>query len=587
MRPGKKTRPRGGDNSYWTSYSDMMAGMLFVFALILFATVYQLVDLQQKKTIELQTKEAQLSTQQSLLIDQEGLSWEMAQRITYRCMAYTNHTVMAEALERWPVDMMKQTLPRIYMILEELNRRLCADLFKSYPDQWERIGHMAIIAYGQVHMANLCVAGSHSVNGVSALHSEILKDTVFHDFYTITPAKFTNVTNGIAFRRWLCQSNPQLTDYLTELIGDDFIKHSDRLLTLRDYKDDPAVLDQLQKIKRANKERFAKVVKKQNGVVLDPDSIFDVQVKRLHEYKRQQLNVLNIIAQYQALKENPNMDFTPRTYIFASKAAPGYYMAKKIIQLIDALAHVVNNDPDTKDKLKVVFMEDYSVSLAEVLMPAADISEQISLAGTEASGTGNMKLMLNGAVTLGTLDGANVEICNAVGEDNIFLFGMKTPEVEALRRSGYHPMNYVTNNPALKNAIDMIQYGVNGKDFSEITSSLINVDPYMALADFADYQNAQRRSAQVYADKTAFAKMSLMNISGAGIFSADRAVQEYAENIWHTHPVVVAQPRPQKAAAAAEKPAEKPAKKPAAKNPAAKKPAAKKAAGTKAAKKKA
>ena len=425
-------------------------------------------------------------------------------------------------------------------------------------------------------MANLCVAGSHSVNGVSALHSEILKDTVFHDFYTITPAKFTNVTNGIAFRRWLCQSNPQLTDYLTELIGDDFIKHSDRLLTLRDYKDDPAVLEQLQKIKRANKERFAKVVKKQNGVVLDPDSIFDVQVKRLHEYKRQQLNVLNIIAQYQALKENPNMDFTPRTYIFASKAAPGYYMAKKIIQLIDALAHVVNNDPDTKDKLKVVFMEDYSVSLAEVLMPAADISEQISLAGTEASGTGNMKLMLNGAVTLGTLDGANVEICNAVGEDNIFLFGMKTPDVEALRRSGYHPMNYVTNNPALKNAIDMIQYGVNGKDFSEITSSLINVDPYMALADFADYQNAQRRSAQVYADKTAFAKMSLMNISGAGIFSADRAVQEYAENIWHTHPVVVAQPRPQKAAAAAEKPAEKPAKKPAAKKPAAKKSATKK-----------
>lgn len=510
-----------------------------------------------------------------IMLDECGYDWDSAWKLVTDTMAYTNHTVMKEALECWSEDLYKRLLPRIYEITKEIDNRFRAFVWGATHDA-DKVERMAVISCGAVRMANLCVAGSHSVNGVSALHSEILKDTVFHDFYTITPAKFTNVTNGIAFRRWLCQSNPQLTDYLTELIGDDFIKHSDRLLTLRDYKDDPAVLDQLQKIKRANKERFAKVVKKQNGVVLDPDSIFDVQVKRLHEYKRQQLNVLNIIAQYQALKENPNMDFTPRTYIFASKAAPGYYMAKKIIQLIDALAHVVNNDPDTKDKLKVVFMEDYSVSLAEVLMPAADISEQISLAGTEASGTGNMKLMLNGAVTLGTLDGANVEICNAVGEDNIFLFGMKTPEVEALRRSGYHPMNYVTNNPALKNAIDMIQYGVNGKDFSEITSSLINVDPYMALADFADYQNAQRRSAQVYADKTVFAKMSLMNISGAGIFSADRAVQEYAENIWHTHPVVVAQPRPQQAAAAAEKPAEKPAKKPAAKKPAAKKSATKK-----------
>ena len=510
-----------------------------------------------------------------IMLDECGYDWDSAWKLVTDTMAYTNHTVMKEALECWSEDLYKRLLPRIYEITKEIDNRFRAFVWGATHDA-DKVERMAVISCGAVRMANLCVAGSHSVNGVSALHSEILKDTVFHDFYTITPAKFTNVTNGIAFRRWLCQSNPQLTDYLTELIGDDFIKHSDRLLTLRDYKDDPAVLDQLQKIKRANKERFAKVVKKQNGVVLDPDSIFDVQVKRLHEYKRQQLNVLNIIAQYQALKENPNMDFTPRTYIFASKAAPGYYMAKKIIQLIDALAHVVNNDPDTKDKLKVVFMEDYSVSLAEVLMPAADISEQISLAGTEASGTGNMKLMLNGAVTLGTLDGANVEICNAVGEDNIFLFGMKTPDVEALRRSGYHPMNYVTNNPALKNAIDMIQYGVNGKDFSEITSSLINVDPYMALADFADYQNAQRRSAQVYADKTAFAKMSLMNISGAGIFSADRAVQEYAENIWHTHPVVVAQPRPQKAAAAAEKPAEKPAKKPAAQKSAAKKSATKK-----------
>ena len=509
------------------------------------------------------------------LLDECGYGWDKAWDIVTRTVAYTNHTVMPEALECWPVELINTRIPRIYQIIKEIDRRFRNDVMALTGDA-QTVERTAIIQNGIIRMANLCVAACHTVNGVSKLHSEILVNELFKDYAKMTPDKFTNITNGIAHRRWLCQANPALTEYLTGLIGDGFIKNAEELQKLNAYKDDKEVLTKLRDIKRINKVRFADYVKENVGITLDPDSIFDMQVKRLHEYKRQQLNVLNIIAQYQALKENPNMDFTPRTYIFASKAAPGYYMAKKIIQLIDALAHVVNNDPDTKDKLKVVFMEDYSVSLAEVLMPAADISEQISLAGTEASGTGNMKLMLNGAVTLGTLDGANVEICNAVGEDNIFLFGMKTPDVEALRRSGYHPMNYVTNNPALKNAIDMIQYGVNGKDFSEITSSLINVDPYMALADFADYQNAQRRSAQVYADKTAFAKMSLMNISGAGIFSADRAVQEYAENIWHTHPVVVAQPRPQKAVAAAEKPAEKPAKKPVAQKPAAKKSATKK-----------
>ena len=403
-------------------------------------------------------------------------------------------------------------------------------------------------------MANLCVAGSHSVNGVSALHSEILKETVFNDFYSITPDKFKNVTNGIAFRRWICQSNPLLTDYITKLIGSDFITKSNELLKLREYKDDKKVLADIMAVKRQNKERFAKIVKKRNGIDINPDSIFDVQVKRLHEYKRQSLNILNIIAEYQMLKANPNADFVPRTYIFASKAAPGYFMAKKTIQLIDAISNVINNDKDVNDKLKVVFMEEYNVSLAEVLMPAADFSEQISLAGTEASGTGNMKLMLNGAVTLGTLDGANVEIANAVGDDNIIIFGLKTPEVEQLKQRGYHPMDYINNNRVLKDVIDFINAGVDGKTFGEFTSSLMNVDPYMALADFADYQKAQQLSAEIYKDKERFAKMSLMNISGAGIFSADRAITEYAENIWHTKPVVFPQeksaPAPKKETAA-------------------------------------
>lgn len=295
-------------------------------------------------------------------------------------------------------------------------------------------------------------------------------------------------------------------------------------------------------IKRQNKERFAKIVKKRNGVEIDPDSIFDVQVKRLHEYKRQSLNILNIIAEYLMLKADPNADFVPRTYIFASKAAPGYYMAKKTIELIDAVSKVINNDKDVNKKLKVVFMEEYNVSLAELLMPAADISEQISLAGTEASGTGNMKLMLNGAVTLGTLDGANVEIAEAVGNDNIILFGMKTPEVQQLQREGYNPMSYVNNNPVLKSVIDFISAGINGKDFSDFVSSLTNSDPYMALADFADYQNAQKLSAELYKDKEKFARMSLVNIASAGIFSADRAIMEYAQNIWHTKPVTFETP---------------------------------------------
>lgn len=501
-----------------------------------------------------------------IMLDECGYDWDSAWNIVTKTVAYTNHTVMKEALECWSEELYSRLLPRIYQITKEIDNRFRAYIWSVSYDA-DKVERMAIVSGGVVRMANLCVAGSHSVNGVSALHSEILKDTVFNDFYTVTPDKFKNVTNGIAFRRWICQSNPKLTDYITELIGDGFITKSDELLKLRDFKDDKKVLDKLMEIKHENKVRFAEIVKKRNGVEIDPDSIFDVQVKRLHEYKRQSLNILNIIAQYQALKANPDMDFVPRTYIFASKAAPGYFMAKKTIELIDALSKVINNDPDVNGKMKVVFMEEYNVSLAEVLMPAADISEQISLAGTEASGTGNMKLMLNGAVTLGTLDGANVEIAEAVGDENIFLFGLKTPEVQQFQNSGYHPMDFINNNPILKGVIDFLNSGVNGKSFGEITSSLMNVDPYMALADFADYQMAQAKSAEVYKDKYAFAKMSLMNISGAGIFSADRSIMDYANNIWHTKPVQFSEKadKSQKSApiASTEKKAEKAAKRPA------------------------
>lgn len=522
-----------------------------------------------------------------IMLDECGYAWDKAWSIVTRTVAYTNHTVMKEALECWSEELYSRLLPRIYQITKEIDNRFRAYVWSVTHDA-AKVERMAIISSGVVRMANLCVAGSHSVNGVSALHSEILKETVFNDFYNLTPEKFCNVTNGIAFRRWICQANPELTAYITELIGDGFITKSDELLKLRAFKDDKKVLAKLIEIKYNNKVRFAKEIKKRCGIEINPDSIFDVQVKRLHEYKRQQLNVLNIIAEYQMLKNNPNADYQPKTYIFASKAAPGYFMAKKIIELIDALSKVINNDPDVNDKLKVVFVEDYNVSLAEILMPAADVSEQISLAGTEASGTGNMKLMLNGAVTLGTLDGANVEIYDAVGEDNIFIFGMKTPEVDQLKKNGYYPKGYVDNNKVLSDVIEFIRQGVNGKYFDEIVSSLVNVDQYMALADFADYQNAQKAVSKAYADKEAFARMSLMNISGAGVFSADRSIMDYANYIWNTKPVQFKEEKPKtskKSAPMAPKAEKKPAEKKPAEKKESKKTVEKKAEANKPAKK--
>lgn len=472
-----------------------------------------------------------------ILLDECGYGWDDAWKIVTSAVAYTNHTVMKEALECWPEDLYKRLMPRIWQITKEIDNRFRNFVWQATQNA-DQVERMAVMSNGVVRMANLCVASAHSVNGVSALHSEILKDSVFHDFYMLTPNKFKNVTNGIAHRRWLCQSNPELTKLLKELIGDGFVYHADELLKLREYKDDPSVLEALERIKRHNKEAFAEQVKKNTGILLDPDSIFDVQVKRLHEYKRQHLNALNILTEYLAIKANPNAEVTPHTYIFGAKAAAGYFMAKKIISFICALGDLINNDPDVRGRLKVVYCEDYNVTMAENLMPAADISEQISLAGTEASGTGNMKLMLNGAITLGTMDGANIEIFDAVGEDNIFIFGMKTPEVEELKRRGYNPQNYYNNNAELHNTIDFInRVGIAGKQFPEIGGTLLNHDPYMVLADFADYRRAQHDAVRTYGDRTAWNRKSLMNISGAGCFAADRAINDYARDIWHTKSV--------------------------------------------------
>ncbi|MBQ6753539.1 MAG: glycogen/starch/alpha-glucan phosphorylase [Clostridia bacterium] len=469
-----------------------------------------------------------------IIMDECGYSWDDAWTLVTQTFAYTNHTVMKEALECWPEDIMITLIPRIYQIIKEIDNRYRAFIWDVYHDS-EKVENMAICSNGIVRMANLCVAVCHTVNGVSALHSEILKDTIFHDFYKITPKKFTNVTNGIAHRRWLCQSNPELSDYITKLIGKDFIYNGAELEKLKKYADDDKVLERFAEIKHDNKVAFAKYIKEKQSIEINPDSVFDVQVKRLHEYKRQLMNALDIVLNYLELKDNPKKDFTPRTYIFGAKAAAGYFMAKKIISFICNLAEVINNDPDIKGKIKIVYLEDYNVSMAEHLMPAADISEQISLAGTEASGTGNMKLMINGAITLGTLDGANVEIHDAVGDENIFIFGMRTPEVAELQ-SHYDSYSYYNQNPQIRRVIDFINNGINGVAFPEI-ANVIHLDPYMVMADFTDYHNVRSKLMEAYKDKKSWTRMSLINTASAGIFAADRAIGEYAENIWHARPV--------------------------------------------------
>lgn len=467
-----------------------------------------------------------------ILLDDCGYTWDHAWHIVTNTFAYTNHTVMVEALEKWDVNLMKQIVPRIFQIIVEINNRYCIGLMERNGGDSAKTTRMSIIKDNQVYMATLCVMASHSVNGVSKLHSEIIKQEIFHEEYLDTPNKFKNVTNGIAYRRWLCQSNTGLTQLLRDKIGGGFLKDSSELRKLDVFTEDKAVLDELRRIKKENKDRFAKYIKKQSGIVLDTDSIFDAQVKRLHEYKRQHLNVMHILAQYNALLENPDMDFVPKTYIFAAKAAPGYYLAKQIIKMIWALSEEIRKNPRISEKLSIYFLEDYRVTMSELLMPACDISEQISLAGTEASGTGNMKLMLNGAITLGTLDGANIEISNAVGDDNILIFGMKAEEVNALKVRGYHPEEYYYNNPIIKSCIDRMYAGINGCKFSEVADSLCTQDPYMVLADFDSYCQVQAHSSELYMDSDTWMKMSLHNIAGAGIFSADRAVNEYAKDIW-------------------------------------------------------
>jgi starch phosphorylase len=470
------------------------------------------------------------------LLDDCGYNWDDAWKIVKGTVAYTNHTIMPEALECWPESLIKERIPRIYMIIKEIDRRYREEVTALTGDL-ALVEKTAVISNGIVRMANLCVATCHAVNGVSKLHSEIIVDELFNDYAKMTPDKFKNVTNGIAHRRWLCCANPELTKFLSSTIGKGFITDASELEKLMEYKDDTAVLNELAKIKRHNKERFAKYVKQQNGIVLNPDSIFDMQIKRLHEYKRQHLNALNIISEYLYIKNNPNAPFTPKTYIFGAKAAPGYLLAKQIIQMIYSLSKVIEADPVVRDKIKIFFLEDYRVTMAELMIPSADISEQISLASTEASGTGNMKLMMNGAITLGTEDGANVEIHSAVGDENILIFGMQTPEVLSLQKHGYNPASYYNNNPILHEALEFIGAGIDGRRFDDIYNTLKNHDTYMAMADFADYKKAQAKASELYNQPEVWNKMSLVNIAKSGIFSADRSIADYARDIWNIEPI--------------------------------------------------
>ena len=472
-----------------------------------------------------------------ILLDECSYEWDAAFDICRKVFAYTNHTVMSEALEKWNADIFRSTLPRIWQIVCEMDRRCRAELAQAFPGDQGKIDYMAIIGDNQVRTANICAYTCHAINGVSKLHSEIIKDSVFHDYYLFKPNAFKNVTNGIAYRRWLLCSNPGLTHLLEETIGDGFKTDASELKKLEKFVDDKSVQEAAAKVKRENKVIFANYLQKSTGQVIDPDSIFDCQVKRMHEYKRQHLNALNIAAEYLYLKSNPNAEFTPKTYIFGAKAAPGYYMAKQMIRMICKLGKLIDEDPAVRGKLRIVYLEDYCVSLSERLMPASEVSEQISLAGTEASGTGNMKFMLNGAITLGTLDGANVEIADAAGHENEIIFGMLTPEVNALKGMGYHPGAFINGDNTAMAVLDFLEKGWNGENFSEVTSNLRNADPYMVMADFKDYRRAQHDLQQLYRDKQKWNHMSLMNIANAGIFSADRSIMDYARDIWGAAPV--------------------------------------------------
>lgn len=473
-----------------------------------------------------------------ILMDEHGFSWDEAWDIVHRTVAYTNHTVMSEALEKWNEDLIERRLPRIYAIIKEINQRFCADMWNLFPGDWDKIERMSIMSHGQVRMANLSVVASHAVNGVSSLHSEIIKNSIFKDFNDAYPDRFTNVTNGIAYRRWLCQSNPELSDLIIDCIGDGFIHDALKLDELKKFVNDEIVLKRLDEIKFDNKMRLCDFALKRENVVINPESIFDVQAKRLHEYKRQLLNAMYIINLYNELKDDPDKNVHPKTFIFGAKAAPGYYMAKRIIKLLCCLSEDLRKNPDSRirEKLSVVYLENYCVTMAETLMPAAEISEQISTAGKEASGTGNMKFMINGALTIGTLDGANVEMKAHVGDDNIFIFGMNSKQVEDLWKRGYDATAFYNNNAMLQRVIAALKQGFDGEKFDDIANYLLVnspiADPYMCMADFSDFLAIHKKVDDLYSDRKEWNKKSLLNIASSGYFSADRAIKEYAENIW-------------------------------------------------------
>ena len=475
-----------------------------------------------------------------ILLDDYELDWDTAWRITVKTCAYTNHTIMAEALEKWDVNVFKKLLPRIYMIIEEINRRFCQEVADRYYNDWGKVNNMSIIQYNNIKMANLAIVGSHSINGVAWLHTEILKNRELKDFYEMYPDRFNNKTNGITHRRWLVKANRPLTDLFIELYGgsEDWLKDTSSMKKLLEYKDDKKILKRLAQIKADKKLEMAKFVKEQYGITIDPKSIFDVQVKRLHAYKRQLLNLFHIMYLYNELKANPNLDIVPRTFFFGAKAAPGYSLAKQVIKLINTVAEKINNDKSIKGKIKVIFLENYGVSLAEKIIPAGDVSEQISTASKEASGTGNMKFMMNGAITLATLDGANVEIDQAVGRDNIVVFGLTSQEVMHYNAfGGYNMRDVFDNDPRLQKIIDQITngyYGVNSSEFSMILDDLFNKnDEFFVLKDFDAYVKAQEKIDRLYRDQDKWQQMCLVNIANSGIFSSDNTIRRYADEIWN------------------------------------------------------
>ncbi|MEN9254996.1 MAG: glycogen/starch/alpha-glucan phosphorylase, partial [Gloeomargarita sp. SZTDM-1c_bins_89] len=480
------------------------------------------------------------------LVDEHHLDWDRAWEITTQSCAYTNHTLLPEALERWPVDMFASLLPRHLEIIYEINRRFLDLVRERFPGDVGKVQRLSLIDESgerYVRMAHLATVGSKTVNGVAQLHTELLKQTVLKDFYDLWPEKFQNKTNGVTLRRWLLLSNLRLSRLIASRIGKDWVTDYEQLRRLEDHVEDPQFRQAWRDCKRAIKAELADFIRERTGVVVDPDSLFDVQVKRIHEYKRQHLQALHIIALYNRLKRHPELVIPPRTFIFGGKAAPGYFMAKLIIKLINSLAEVVNTDPDLQGRLKVVFLPDYNVKLAQRVFPAADLSEQISTAGKEASGTGNMKFALNGAVTIGTLDGANIEIRERVGAENFFLFGLTAPEVMALRAQGYRPWEYYNGNPVLKEAIDQIAGGVFSRGdtslFRPLVDSLLNHDPYVLLADFQSFLDCQDRVSQAYQDPDRWTRMSILNTARTGYFSSDRTIQEYCRDIWQVSPVPI------------------------------------------------